>query len=421
MQIERESISFGVLTLRMRMILICKTGDSVHECPLDFYRSFLCLHHRLQLGGVVAEVSASSAGQEAEAPTSENTVADEPASSEETNEPTARASENANALTDTKIEALASELNSLKEQLVIPETEEKKSQYGFGPAASKVYAKTSGLSLGSYSEFYPGLPLAEEAVSTGDAYRFITYIGYKFSDNVVMNSEIEFEHGTTGGNVNGKAGSVSVEFVYLDFLGPQWLNFRTGLLLVPLGIINEIHEPVTYLTNMRPQTERTLMPSTWRNLGAGLHGALGGGFTYKLYGLNGMAGSAFDSSGIRSGRQKGNRVLAEDMAVAARLDWQQGGAFSFGTSAYYGGADHDPTQTAELTHGVAEAHGQIKTAGVLLRALYARSWINGAEASVPTEQEGYYIDAAYDLMPFVSFLPGTNLSPLPALRTVGFE
>ena len=99
------------------------------------------------------EVSASSAGQEAEAPTSENTVADEPASSEETNEPTARASENANALTDTKIEALASELNSLKEQLVIPETEEKKVSTVSDRRPQKSTRKRAGFPWGATASF----------------------------------------------------------------------------------------------------------------------------------------------------------------------------------------------------------------------------------------------------------------------------
>ena len=66
----------------------------------------------------------------------------------------------------------------------------------------------------------------------------VLYFGYKFNDRFLFNSEIEFEHGSTEDD-----GEVSVEFAYLDYLWRKPLNVRAGLLLLPLGFVNELHEP----------------------------------------------------------------------------------------------------------------------------------------------------------------------------------
>ena len=105
-----------------------------------------------------------------------------------------------------------------------------------------------------------------------DAQRVILYAGYKFTENIIFNSEIEFEHGSTSANLDGQSGSVSVEFAYLDFLIKDYVNIRGGLLLVPFGIINEIHEPTTFYGVFRPSVERQIIPTTWRENGLGLLG-----------------------------------------------------------------------------------------------------------------------------------------------------
>lgn len=328
---------------------------------------------------------------------------------------------------DARIEALASELARMRESLSIPEDDAKRSQFGLGPAASKVYSSTGGVSIGGYGQFNMGHSLGaddERAPHSGDVHRFILYVGHKFSDRVVMNSELEFEHGTTGSNkANGESGSVSVEFVYLDFLLSQYVNIRTGLLLMPMGIYNEMHEPTTYNANLRPETEKRIIPSTWREAGVGLFGEVGGGLSYKLYVVNGLAGVGFDNKGVRGGRQKGNHFVWEDKGVALALDWKWGDAVNLGASAYTGGADHDPTGTAEVSNTVFEGHGIFRLAGAELRALYARGQIDGADevgalqgaadpVPVPEAQTGFYVEVAYDVLPVLADgLPQQSLSP----------
>ena len=310
-----------------------------------------------------------------------------------------------------QLEALSKEVQRLKESLVIPEDDTKKSQFGLGPAASKVYGARKGISFGGYGEFYMGHYLGnkdERSAHRGDMYRWIQYLGYKFSDNLILNSEIEIEH----------ADEVFLEFSYLDWLISECANIRTGLMLMPMGIVNEMHEPTTYHGNMRPETERTIIPSTWREMGVGLHGALGAGLEYKLYLVSGLNGAAFDSKGIRGGRQKGSNFSFEDKGVVGRLDWAASNAIQLGTSAYYGGADQDPRGTVHINNVVAEAHGIFKFQNAELRALYAQSQINGAnkagtlaDVTVPKTQNGYYVTAAYNLIPVLGSEKFNALTP----------
>ena len=139
--------------------------------------------------------------------------------------------------------------------------------FGLGPAASKVYRGGQGVSIGGYGEFVYANPSSnrEDGTPSGassqiDALRGVVYIGYKFDDRFLFNSEVEIEHGSTS-----ESGSVSLEFAYLDwrFHGLQGsTGVRGGLVLLPMGFINELHEPPTYLRVSRPATERRIIPTT---------------------------------------------------------------------------------------------------------------------------------------------------------------
>src|SRR5687768_10124997 len=97
---------------------------------------------------------------------------------------------------------------------------------GLGPAASKVYGIEHGVSLGGYGEFLYQNVESDAGDDTIDALRAVLYVGYRFDERWLLNSEIEFEH---GGEETG------VEFAYLDYLASDVFNVRAGLLLIPMG------------------------------------------------------------------------------------------------------------------------------------------------------------------------------------------
>src|SRR5689334_19196814 len=115
----------------------------------------------------------------------------------------------------------------------------------------------------------------------GDFHRFVLLFGHSFSDRIKFWSEFELEHAIVEGGE--EKGEIALEQAYLDFLVKPWLNFRGGMLLSPVGIINERHEPPSFNGVERPFVETLIIPSTWRELGAGLTGDLGRGFRYRAY------------------------------------------------------------------------------------------------------------------------------------------
>lgn len=326
-----------------------------------------------------------------------------------------------------KVDVLTDEVAKLKENLFLPETKELKSYYGLGPAASKVYQVSRGLSLGGYGEGFFNKTVSDTAGSRdrADALRFVLYTGYKFSDRILLNTELEFEHATTSSTVSSSGGSVSLEFAYLDFLGWDFLNARSGLVLLPLGFLNEIHEPVYFFGNNRPEVERVIIPTTWRELGAGIFGQVGHpDLQYRTYGTTSLNAAGFTDAGIRGGRQQGNRALAENAAWSARLDYtpHQLPGFLFGASTFMGNTTQDERFDDQRVSGflrLSDVHLQYNAYGFWLRGLYTFGTLEDAEQiSVQNEQPigsrqyGYYVEAAYDFMPiFFPDFPTQSLQP----------
>jgi hypothetical protein len=316
---------------------------------------------------------------------------------------------------EAQVEAITQELEELRlgRDLVV---EADTSLYGFGPAASKVYKVRQGVSLGGYGEvLYENFADSREddapsdASDRLDALRAIVYVGYKFSDKVLFNSELEFEHGSTE-----EGGSVSIEFAYLEYrLSPQ-LGFRGGLLLPPMGFINEVHEPPAFLGARRPETERQIIPSTWRESGVGVFGGAGD-FAYRAYLINGFDAGGFTAEGIRGGRQNGAEATAENFGVVGRLDYTGFPGVILGTSAYLGNSGQgaplpsDPAATLGARTVIWEGHAQYKSRGFDLSGLLAISTLDDAgeinsliglagPESVGERLVGWYLQGGYDVL-----------------------
>ena len=315
-----------------------------------------------------------------------------------------------------KTDILSAEVEKLKTQLYIPDKREYKVEYGYGPAASEVYRVNRGLSIGGYGEWAYS-DNTGDAKSTIDNLRAVIYAGYKFNDWIILNNEFEFEHGTTGEGSEEK-GEVSVEFSYLDFLLKDYANVRAGLTLVPMGFINEIHEGPTFHGNYRPQVERIIIPTTWREIGAGLFGELAPGLQYRMYVMNGLNAEGFSSGGIREGRQSGSKAIAEDFAFTGRIDYDMPFAPGLlaGASAWVGNSGQgyeysSPEFGAQRVNALTqlyEGHIQWRWQGLEMRAIGAVGNVgNAAQLSaakgetIGSQNYGWYTEAAYNLMPWL--------------------
>lgn len=313
-----------------------------------------------------------------------------------------------------KVQVLTDEVQNAKAGYeLIPSVGEGK--FGLSPAASKVYQVKKGVSLGGYGEMiYNNQARKDQSGAysgnndTIDFVRQILYLGYKFSDQFLLNSEIEFEHGSTE---NG--GSVSVEFAYLDYLYKDALNFRAGMLLVPMGLINEMHEPTTFLSTYRPQTEKTILPSTWRENGVGLFGSTDS-WAYKLYLVNSFNAAKFSANeAFYEGRQNGAEALGHDFAFTGRLDYQGIKGLLAGTSFFSGQTGQDQrTSTGDSIKAwanIVDAHVDYRAMGFQFRWLLAYAHLQGADEvnqlaaltganSVGQDMIGFYGEAGYDVL-----------------------
>jgi hypothetical protein len=329
-----------------------------------------------------------------------------------------------------RIDALALEIERLRiGEAASPPPPTQESHSGFGPAASKIYGAKHGVSIGGYGEMLyqnfhahadDGSPSGR--IDTADLERAVLYFGYKWTDHLLFNSEIEFAHAVTAPDAPGE---VEVEFAYLDDRVRRGFGVRGGLLLVPMGFLNELHEPPIFHGARRPEVEQFILPSTWRENGFGIYGDAGP-LTYRAYLVTSLDAVGFSPDlGVREGRQEGAEALAHDLALTARLDALPVAGVLFGASVFTGGTGQGSPAIGRARMTLWDAHAEWNLRGVHVRTVMARGVLGQAEAvslaidpsgatAIGSRTRGWYGEAAWnvlslfrkddrDLSPFVRY------------------
>jgi hypothetical protein len=312
---------------------------------------------------------------------------------------------NGNKELERKIDILADEIAALKASQSNVGSNE--TAFGLGQAASKVYFNPKGLSIGGYGEIVYSRADAENedgdekrSIPTTEALRNIVYLGYKYNDNWVLNTEIEIEH----------VDAVFTEFMYVDYLQSDAFNMRFGLSLIPVGLTNELHEPIYFNSVNRPEVEKYLIPTTWREIGIGAFGSLGK-FSYKAFFMNGPNGDKIANepeNGIRSGRKKGGsdnddeKKNASTGVVVLNGNYALNTETSFGGSIIKGAGSSSSQENLELT--LTEVHGVYKSNGLGVKGLYtlvsfdnSDDWNDVNTNNIVEQMDGYYLEVEYDV------------------------
>ena len=314
-----------------------------------------------------------------------------------------------------RIELLAEEVERLRSgEPEVEVTVDQARALGLAPSAAATYGIESGVSIAGYGEMlYENY--ASDKTTQFDFLRAILYAGYRFNDRFLFNSEIEVEH----------AKEIFVEFAYVDYLATGNVGLRAGMLLIPMGLVNEFHEPTVFIGAERPVTEKSIIPTTWRENGGGVYGAFDN-VAFRAYVVNGLNGSAFSSSGVRGGRQKGGKAKANDMAFTGRLDVTPTPGVFFGASFYTGGSGQGDIVVDGRNYGVrtsiVDAHAQAQVRGFDFRVLFARAGLDdtsmlnqvlGLEggAGVAEKMQGGYVQFGYDLLSQAPAAAGVGLTP----------
>ena len=322
-----------------------------------------------------------------------------------------------------RLDVLAEEVERLRsgEEQALELTEADTRALGLAPSAAATYESGGGVSHAGYGEMLFENFSGEDAAgqSTGKASQFdflraVIYAGYRFNDQFFFNSEIEIEH----------ANEIFVEFAYVDYLVHDNLGIRGGILLLPMGLVNEFHEPTVFLGTQRPITEQRIIPSTWRENGGGVHGSVGL-VAYRAYVVNGLEATGFSATGIRDGRQKGSKAKAANLAFTGRVDVTPTPGIFVGASIYSGGSGQGDVEidgrSFDVRMTIFDVHGQAQIRGFDLRGLLARAHIDDAAElnrvlgltgprGVAAAMQGGYVQLGYNVLSQVT-TSGVGLTP----------
>lgn len=307
----------------------------------------------------------------------------------------------------------------------------------FTNSADNLLSSDGRLTIGGYAQIDYNQPFGSDTRYNGklDIHRLVMLFGYNFSDRTSFVTEIEFEHVT----------EVYVEQAFLQHRITDGINFRGGLMLIPMGIINEFHEPTTYNGVERPVIDSYLAPTTWREIGFGFTGVLlAPSIKYQAYLVNGFNsyngnGILNGSSGFRKGRQKGAESIISHPNFTFKTEYFGIRGLNLGVSGYFGNTSSslfngisktDETAVARADSsivGIAMAglDGRFTRGGLSLRGQLYYTIISNSEgynsftsvAGTPndlgSQMTGYYIEASYNLF---RSMESTDYELIPFIR-----
>lgn len=264
------------------------------------------------------------------------------------------------------------------------------------------------LPLSGYMDYHLNKPGGDPA--TADFHRFVLLFGHSFNDRIQFWSELELEHALV--EADGPSGELELEQAYLDFFITPRLNFRAGIMLAPVGLINERHEPPMFNGVERPFVDTVILPSTWFDSGAGIFGDLGKGFTYKAYVMSALDSSRFNAEeGIRGGRQKAFESSAQNPAFTGRVEYHGLPGLSLGGS-FWTGRSGFATPGINPRVNVAEFDGRFSVSRFDFRGEFAQITMDqtarlnsllqrtaGVNPNIAERMRGFYWETAYHLFP----------------------
>jgi hypothetical protein len=253
----------------------------------------------------------------------------------------------------------------------------------------------SRTSIGGYGELHYNN--YDEKDAQIDFHRFVLFFGHEFSDTVRFFSEFELEHSIAG---DGKAGEVELEQAYVEVDINEGLSSKVGLFLIPVGIINETHEPPTFYGVERNGVEKNIIPATWWEAGVAFNYKPAGGVSIDGAVTSGL--NVSDDYKIRGGRQKVAKATAENLAYTGRVKYTAVAGLELAATVQYQtditqGGDNFTTAVDKADATLLEAHAIYQIDNFTVRALYARWDIDGEEAKAlgRDEQTGWYVEPSY--------------------------
>lgn len=279
---------------------------------------------------------------------------------------------------------------------------------GYQRILQNLEAVPNGMTFGGYAEVLYNQP--ESSNGEIDVQRLILLFGYKFDDRTQFVTELEFEH----------VKEIYIEQAFVNYAVSNSLNVRAGLMLVPMGIISEYHEPTTFNGVERPSIDNKLVPTTWREIGLGVSGRSDAlSLRYQVYLFNGFLshngtdGLIKGENGFRSGRQKGAESVFRTPNLSMKVDFYGINGLRLGLSGYFG-----KTQAADEVFDTLGSRVGLSMIGLDARYSYRKFTARGqfitssitdaynynefTDKDLGSGMSGYYIEGAYNLLPIAN-------------------
>ncbi len=282
--------------------------------------------------------------------------------------------------------------------------------------ADKLLSNNKGFTFGGYGQIDYNQPLSSSKYQNGtlDVHRMVLLFGYNFNDRLKFVTEVEYEH----------VKEVYIEQAFVQYKLNNYINFRGGLMLIPMGIVNEYHEPPTFNGVERPNVDKYIAPTTWRELGFGISGnIIEASIKYQLYimnGFNGYDGSAKFSAanGLRKGRQKGAESYMSSPNFSGKVEYYGIKGLNIGLASYLGNSQTTAYDGLDKNDNAAISSADSTIVGVSMFGLDMRYQLKGLalrgqliytslgnteqynqklDSDVGSKMIGYYAEVAYDV------------------------
>lgn len=264
-----------------------------------------------------------------------------------------------------------------------------------------------GLSIGGYGEITYNNIEGSSTPAEIDVQRLVVLFAYKFDDRTSFVTEIEYEH----------VKEVYVEQAFINYAVADGVNLRGGLMLIPMGIVNEYHEPTTFNGVERPSLDSKIVPTTWREMGIGVSGRINNAsIRYQAYLMNGFLSYGEShklrgSDGLRKGRQKGAESVGSDANFAGRIEYYGLPNLKLGVSYYAGNTQTTAPEISNTQIGLSMVgldyryiNGKLSSRGQFISASLkdTEAYNLAGNKDLGSVMGGYYIEGAYNLLPLDS-------------------
>ena len=264
-----------------------------------------------------------------------------------------------------------------------------------------------GLSIGGYGEITYNNIEKSSTPAEIDVQRLVVLFAYKFDDRTSFVTEIEYEH----------VKEVYVEQAFINYAVADGVNLRGGLMLIPMGIVNEYHEPTTFNGVERPSLDSKIVPTTWREMGIGVSGRINNAsIRYQAYMMNGFLSYGEShklrgSDGLRKGRQKGAESVGSDANFAGRIEYYGLPNLKFGVSYYAGNTQTTAPEINSTQIGLSMVgldyryiNGKLSSRGQFISASFkdTEAYNLAGNTDLGSAMGGYYVEGAYNLLPLDS-------------------